>query len=290
MIKMNILFLGIGTVLSLIFIVFLIRGQKYDYMFENLSGDDFPLASVYGAGMALQELKIVKIPNKLGAMLRGDTKLLYTKKFSEFYTRTIWAQALSLGLLFSAVCFLLAGVLPDMAALLGLLGVVMAILPGYVFVSNTHERVTKRKEECENAFPNAISKLALIINSGVILREAWKMVAYGNSGTFYELMQASCESMDNGKSDVDAIGELGYLTNSDDIKKFTSMLIQSIERGGGELPTFLSNQSRELWAHHRQMMLQKGETAASALLMPIALMFVGVMLIVIAAAMQSFSL
>ena len=37
-------------------------------------------------------------------------------------------------------------------------------------------------------------------------------------------------------------------------------------------------------------MLQKGEKAAGALLMPIALMFCGVMLIVIAAAMQSFSM
>lgn len=287
---MSIFFLGIGTLLSIIFIIFLIRGRKYDYMFENLNGNDFPLSSVYGAGMALQELKIAKIPDKLGTMLREDTKLLYTKKFSEFYTRTLWAQSLSLGLLFSAICFVLAGILPDMAELLGLLGVALAIIPGYVFISNTHGRVTTRREECKKAFPNAISKLALIINSGVILRDAWKMVAYGNTGTFYELMQISCESMDNGKSDIEAIGELGFLTNSDDIKKFTSMLIQSIERGGGELPAFLSNQSRELWAHHRQTMLQKGEKAASALLVPIALMFVGVMLIVIAAALQSFSL
>ena len=45
-----------------------------------------------------------------------------------------------------------------------------------------------------------------------------------------------------------------------------------------------------LFRSHRQRLLQKGEQAASALLMPIALMFVGVMLIVIASALQSFSL
>jgi type II secretory pathway component PulF len=68
------------------------------------------------------------------------------------------------------------------------------------------------------------------------------------------------------------------------------MLTQSIERGGGELPSFLTNQSRELWSHHRQVMLQKGEKAAGALLVPIALMFVGVMLLVIVAAVLSFTL
>ena len=94
--------------------------------------------------------------------------------------------------------------------------------------------------------------------------------------------------MKNGKAEVDAIHDMGVLINSEDIRKFTAALIQSIERSGGELPHFLANQSAELWAKRRQTMLQKGEQAASALLMPIALMFLGVMLIVMSAALQSF--
>ena len=96
--------------------------------------------------------------------------------------------------------------------------------------------------------------------------------------------------MKNGMPEIDAIYNFGVEINSPDIKKFTSALIQSIERGGGDLPIFLAGQSAELWEHRRQTMLQKGEKAAGALLMPIALMFCGVMLIVIAAAMQSFSM
>ena len=147
-----------------------------------------------------------------------------------------------------------------------------------------------RQDECEIEFPNAISKLALIVNSGVILHDAWAIVADGNDGVFYDLMKKSCEDMENGKSDIDAIYEFGVLTNSENIRKFTSALIQSIERGGGNLPVFLANQSTELWMSKRQLMLQKGETAASALLIPITLMLVGIILIVISAALQSFSL
>lgn len=286
---MNVLFLSIGTVLAIVFIVSLIRGQRYDYMFESLSGDDFPLPSIYGAGMALQELKIARMPDKLGMKVRSACKLIYDQKYSEFYARVIWSQSLSLGLLISSVCFLLAGAIPDMASLLGIVGAVGLVLPGYYFTNHVSEKVSDRASSCDKAFPNAISKLALIVNSGVILREAWKMVAYGNSGDFYTLMQQSCEAMENGKSDIEAIGEFGMKTNSEDIKKFTSLMIQSMERGGGELPQLLSNQSRELWAHHRQVMLQKGEKAAGALLMPIAMMFAGVLLIVIVAALQSMS-
>lgn len=280
-------FLAVGTVLAIVFGILLICGRKYDYMFEALDGDNFPLKSVYGAGMFLQDMKIGKMPEKLAARLHESTRLIYSRKYSEYYTRIIWAQSLSLGLLFSTLFFILAGVVPDMAAILGVVGVVMAILPGAYFINHAGEQVSKRRDECDAAFPNAISKLALIVNSGVILHDAWEIVAYGNDGTFYDMMRQSCDTMKNGKSDIDAITEFGYLTDSEDIKKFTSALTQSIERGGAELPSFLSNQSRELWNHHRQYMLQKGEKAAGALLMPITLMFVGIIMIVIAAAMQS---
>ena len=80
------------------------------------------------------------------------------------------------------------------------------------------------------------------------------------------------------------------MTNSDSIKKFVSALIQSIERGGSDLPQFLANESSELWNEKRQMLLQKGEKAASKLLMPIAIMFLGIILIVISSAIQSFSM
>lgn len=287
---MGIVLLSIGTVLTLIFIVFLFIGEKYNYLFKPLEGDDFPLKSIYGVGMALQNFKIFALKGQIGDLLRDKTKLVYSRKYSEFYSRIIWAQALSLGLLCSAVCFVLAGIVADLALLLGVLGVVMVVLPGYYFISHLEDQVNSRQAACEKEFPNAISKMALIVNSGVILHDAWEFVAMGNSGVFYDFMKRSCQEIKNGKTDIEAIYEFGVATNSQDIKKFTSALIQSIERGGGELPAFLSIQSKELWAHHRQVLLQKGEKAAGALLMPIALMFFGVMLIVIVAAMQSFSM
>lgn len=287
---MGMIILSIGTVITVIFIVCLIKGQEYEYMLKALRGDDFPMKNIYSAGLALQELKWFALSGRIGLFLREKTKLIYTQKYSEYYARIIWAQALSFGLLCSGVCFVLAGILEEMALFMGLIGVVMAILPGYYFITHLGDQVTNRQESCEKAFPNAISKMALIVNSGVILHDAWEVVANGNTGIFYDLMKKSCEDMRNGKSDIDAIYEFGVATDSQDIKKFTSALILSIERGGGELPLFLANQSKELWAHHRQVLLQKGEKAAGALLMPIAMMFFGVMLIVIAAAMQSFTM
>lgn len=288
---MSIILLSIGTVLSILFIILLFKGSKHDYMLESLSGDAFPLKTIYSVGLALQDLKIGKLRGLPGDRLRGDSNLFYSKNFSEFYARIIWAQVISFAHACLAIFFVAAGITNgSMSTFMGLVGIVTCALSAYYFFTFTKGKIQTRTNECEKEFPNAISKLALIVNSGVILHESWEMVSYGKEGTLYELMQASCEQMRNGTSEIDAIHEFGQKTNSDDIKKFTSALIQSIERGGGDLPQFLANQSSELWASRRQTMLQKGEKAAGALLMPIALMFVGVMMIVLAAAMQSFGL
>lgn len=287
---MNFIFLIIGTVISVFFIILLLVGQKYDYMIENLDGDAFPLKSLYSAGLVLQDFKFGQPLTKFKDKLRADSGLYYSNKYSEYYSRIIWAQIISFSMLILSVFLTFAGLDKSLTAFFVFVGLFLAIFLSLYFYNYTRDKIKKRQEECENEFPNAISKLALMVNSGVILHEAWVFVAEGKDGVLYDLMKKSCDKMKNGMSDIDAIREFGILTNSDDIKKFTSALIQSIEMGGDDLPNFLVNQSTELWQIRKQTMLQKGEKAASALLMPIAMLFAGVMLIVIAAAFQSFSM
>ena len=58
-----------------------------------------------------------------------------------------------------------------------------------------------------------------------------------------------------------------------------------MEKGGSELSLFLANQSSELWKMKRQHMLQEGEKAATKLLAPIVLIFIGVMVIILSSAL-----
>ena len=126
--------------------------------------------------------------------------------------------------------------------------------------------------------------MAILVNSGMVLRNVWSLISEKGEGDFYDLMRKATENMRNGYSDADAIYMFGRATNSVEIKKFTGALLQSLDKGGGELSAFLANQSNELWQTKRQVMLQEGEKASTKLLMPIMLIFVGVILIVIAAA------
>lgn len=288
---MNFVFLILGTVLSILFVVLMIKGKRYDEMLEPLEMDIFPLKSIYSAGLALTNTTFAKMQGKIADSLRKDSGLIYEKKYAEFYAQVIWAQVLSFVMFVLAVFFDLAGLMRDStgALLFGGFGLITAGLFGYYFYTYTRKKVENRRTECEIEFPNAISKMALLVNSGVILHTAWETVSYGKEGSLYDFMKRSCEEMNNGKSEIDALHDFGVLTDSDEIKKFTTALIQDLERGGGELPNFLANEASELWNLKRQKLLQKGEKASSALIAPIGLMFVGVILIIIAAAMQSMS-
>ena len=47
---MSIVVLALGTVFSLIFLILLFMGGKYDYMIEPLDSDIYPLKFFYSAG------------------------------------------------------------------------------------------------------------------------------------------------------------------------------------------------------------------------------------------------
>ena len=151
------------------------------------------------------------------------------------------------------------------------------------------DAVNERRTVCLQELPDMVIRFALLVNSGMVLREAWMLVAKAKDNALYKLMLDACEDMRNGVPETAAIHSFGVKTDCQEIRKFTSSLIQGIEKGNDELSAFLVSQSQEMLAHKRQMLLQKGEKAAGKLILPIGITFVGVILIIAIAAMQSFS-
>ena len=66
-----------------------------------------------------------------------------------------------------------------------------------------------------------------------------------------------------------------------EIKKFSATLIQGIQKGNSELSSMLQNQSAEIWNLRKQNVRRQGEKAASKLMIPIFMMFVGVIIMVV---------
>lgn len=276
--------MSMGSVLAVLFIIQMIHGKKYDEMVEPLDEGKYPLSSLYIVGLSWNASKWFMLRGKNKADLKLQASLIYGQRYSEYYAIITWAQMLTFTHLFLAMTLLISSIMYDSVLFMLAAGGFMTIILAMYCRNNMKDTIAKRTEECEGQLAEIVSTMAILVSSGMVLREAWTLVSDSGEGAFYELMKKAKENMRNGYSDADAIFLFGRDSNSPEIKKFTSALLQSMEKGGGELGSFLARQSSELWNAKRQKMLQSGEKASAKLLLPIMLIFFGVIIIVITAA------
>ncbi len=286
-------FLIIATVLTVLFLILLIIGRKYDAVVEKLVGSEYTLSEVYGVGFMWAELiPALGYSGNLGNYVSKDIALLVDHKYREFYTRAVLAKAYTFVHLGTCASLLLGlALFQDATAyLIAFAGVVVSIIMGRNVLQEPAKEVQRISDEVVIELPNMVTKLALLINSGMILRSAWFYVADHTTGEIAERMKLSCEQMRNGHTEVDAIYNFGNSTNSKEMKKLASMVIQGIEKGPEELSALLLQLSTELWLTKRQRMLQMGELAAAKLMIPTMLMFVGLILVVVVSSLGGLSI
>ena len=288
MFLIRLIFLILGTACSVFYLLMMLKGHKYESLVASLDKNTFSNKDLCGAGFAMQEIPVFALRGKLSKQLRTQAELLYGETYEEYYARLYYARALSVTVLMAAVMLLFTALMNGSMLILVLLGGIVA--SAAIWVSQADEMkqaLSRRREACLDEFPNVISKLALLVSSGMTLYQAWSAVAQSREGPIYDLMRRSCQDVENGMGENDAYYRFGLLSDSQEIRKFSSMLVQSLEKGGGELTGFLMQQSKELWGQKRQRMLQKGDEAAAKLLLPTALMLVGILLIILSAVFMS---
>ena len=270
---------GIGAVLLGIWLVLFFTGLKYASLFDALTEKEFPLKEIYFVGYAALELVHYSYKSKHDRKLRKELSVLFGEKYAEYYLRVIHAQEITMSLTLAILGFALYGVADDIAVLVVLL--IFAGLAYYYFGTLTEKRILKRSEEMLRDFSNVVSKLALLTNAGMILREAWTEIAFSGETTIYREMQTSVEEMNNGISEIDAIFRFGKRCIIPEIKKFSSTIVQGLVKGNNELAMMLQAQSREVWMLKKQDIHRQGEKAASRLLIPVVIMFGGILIMVI---------
>ena len=275
----DLIIIGCGAISLLIWIIFFLKGIKHNSMFDVLEEKEFPLKEVYGFGYGILETFKYGYKSNGDRKLRQQLDILYGNKYSEYYLRVIHSQQLTIASIVFVISFALYGLTSEILALV--IGLVFAGLAYYYFGTTTTKKILKRSDELLHDFSEVVSKLALLTNAGMILREAWHEVAFAGKGTIYTEMQTAVNEMDNGVPEIDAIYNFGTRCIIPEIKKFTSTIIQGMTKGNSELTSMLQEQSKEVWQLKKQLVRREGEKAASKLLIPICIMFVGILIMIL---------
>lgn len=275
----NVILFGIGGFFLAVWLILYLKGLKNASLFNVLEEKEYPLKEIYFVGYEALNIMKYSYRSKVDRKLRKEISILYGEKYADYYLRVIHSQQITIVLSLVIFAFAMYGIANDTAALAVVL--LFAGVAYYYFGTVTANRLLKRSEEMMSDFSEVISKLALLTNAGMIFREAWDEVAYTGDRALYKEMQKAVDEMNNGFAEVDALSRFGARCVVPEIKKFTSTVVQGITKGNSELAVMLLNQSKEVWNLRRQMIRRQGEKASSKLLIPIMIMFVGILIMVL---------
>jgi tight adherence protein C len=145
------------------------------------------------------------------------------------------------------------------------------------------ERIKKRNFYIQYDFPDFLNKLVLLINAGMTIPRAWEKIVHDrkNMTPLYEELNITYLEIRNGKAELAAYEDFARRCRMKEITKFITIVIQNLRKGNGELVPLLKLQSNECWQLRKNMAKKLGEEASTKLVLPLMIMFVGILVIVI---------
>lgn len=274
----DLIIMTIGIAVLVVWISIYFSTLKYSSIFETLDSKEYRLKDLYFMGYGLLEKFHYNYKSKKNRELKKQLSVLYSEKYADYYLRVVHSQQLTTFLFFLPISFIFYGFAKDIKILVLLIAI--GAFLAYYSGQAPKRKIQERSDELMGEFSEVVSMLALLTDAGMILREAWEEVAYSDQGTIYSEMVYAVDEMNNGISEVEAVRRFGNRCMVPEIKKFTSTLMQGMTKGNKELSMMLTKQSEEVWDLKRQLVKRKGEEAQSKLLLPMILMFVGILVMI----------
>ena len=271
---------AIGTLLTLFWMYLYIKGHnKYDAYINALDGKEYYLKELYFIGYELINFFKVEFRDQYSRTREKKMSEVKGKKFAQFYIIANLSGELTFLLTFSAIGFLLSVIVK--IPLYAFLGVVLGILMVLYIENILSTKVSKRHEDMIIEFPHILSQMALLINAGMALREAVEVIAYRRGGVLTREFQIMLKDISNGLSDAEALKALADRCEIAEIRKLTATILQNLQKGGNELAKSLLMMSNEVWKARITGARETAEKASSKLILPIMMIFGGILMMVI---------
>ena len=261
-------------------IVLMIGYRKNKYVMDEkyLPRSQYPLRELLGIGLFL--LRNARYESNRDLKKITQLKGAYGEKWGAFYYQVNMAERLSYGLTLGMLGLLAA---PATGEYLLLIVSPVLAAAGYILAAGrVIDIVAKREDEILKQFPNMVSNLALLINSGMDTFNAWDNVAHSSEGLIYTEMRRTIQDMrTQGTSEIQAYINFGSRCAIPRVTKFVFMLVQNIRKGSEDLAEFLAYESTVCWEEKKSRAKVQGEKAGNKLMIPIFMIMVGILVLII---------
>lgn len=299
----------ISVVFAIVFCgIFLLAYLKsknmYDEYIETLDKKEYALKDFFPIGLYINnELNLGRfVPKKLAKYLfkynmsiKSKISETYGVKYCDFYYMIHNANKSAMSILVAAVASLFSVILAvkgDGNSKL-LLVVTIIGLAGMPFVvdKGLDDKIEKRRLAIQLEFPDFINKLTLLVNAGMTISKAWEKIVLDSTkeSVLYEEMSYALSEISAGKPEAVAYEEFGRRCKIKEIIKFVSVIILNLKKGGSDVVPILKVQGDECWEMRKNAAKKLGEEASTKILIPLMIMFIGIIVIVVTPAVLSIS-
>ncbi len=282
----QIMIMCVGSIITIFWIILYVKYHDcYNHLIKPLKKNEIFMKDILFIGFSITDL--IKFDFNSEKSIKRKKKFMqingrnYASYYCYVYTGAIFTYLIT----FTPFVLFAAALANDTFILIfGLIALFTLI---WYFEFDIDLKVAKRKEALIRTFPNAVSKLTLLVNSGMTMRNAWKIVSE-DEGELYREMRITEESIENATSEVIAYKEFGERCDIKEIRKFVSILVQNLQKGNKEVSFLLKQTAAESWQRKKYIVKIKSEIAGSKLMIPIGIMLIAVMIMIIVPVFSSF--
>lgn len=276
----NIIFGIIGTLLALIWLFLLFTDKKrYEAIIEEVDGNEYFLKDLFFIGFRVIGLLEMNLSSpSLQKKVRKLSEMVGLKEAKKLALTDLAAQ-ISYIMTFAPLGFLLTVMADDALCLFIAFGMT-AFLVIYVEYDKNN-KLQKRHAQILREFPHMLSQMALLVNAGMPLREALVTTSQKENGILSEEMRTLSDDMANGIPEYEAFSSFADRCGVDSVRKFSSLITQNVKKGSSELAAALMELSNEVWRNRVSSVKEEGEKASTKLLVPILIIFIGIIMMVV---------
>lgn len=219
---------------------------------------------------------------------------LYGKKYAQYKAKEALAEMCAyllfgLGAVFAiGVLTLSAGNTNGTTAVL-IVGPMIILMLDYAIFDTTKDQAQKRRQAIERQLPTVVSKLALLVSSGMIMDKAWRQTAQSANTELYLEMQKVSDELDNAVAPEAAYGTFIDRCNTKQTTKLASAIMQNMSKGNAEIGRLLREMAKEMWAERRNFAKRDSEKANSLLMVPTMLIFISILVMIMVPIVTGFS-
>ena len=260
-----------------------IFSKRYKEFFEPLDSRTYSYKAFLPGCLGIVETLKLSGRGRYQAKLNQKLVMLYGSRYITYYTKVHWSVKvfhLFLGLVISTF-FCFVGNLEYSA---------LIIIPvsgaGLFFLAdkNLDDLYKERKFRLERDFPDFLSKLVLLVNAGLNIRQAIERIVSeeNKDSTLYEELKTVILDIQSGMLEYEAYSGFSERCRIKQLTNFVSIVQQNMKLGGNQMIFELKRMGTECWEMRKNIAKQLGEKASSKLMLPLAIMFLAIVLICVA--------